>query len=126
VTSAADIWTYGLVLWEMIALSIPHCENSDEDESFDKSITSENMTNNQLDEFNVSMDSNESMTFLEEIMPPKHSKYGTRPALPAIDLDKEYEKILEIFFICTTSYKLRPSAKALVNYYTKYVDINKK
>lgn len=75
-TSAADIWTYGLVLWEMIALSIPHCDNSDEDESFDKSTTSENTTNNQLDEFNVSMDSNESMTFLEEIMPPKHSKYG--------------------------------------------------
>lgn len=50
---------------------------------------------------------------------------GTRPALPAIDLDKEYEKILEIFFICTTNYKLRPSAKALVKYYDKYVNIKK-
>lgn len=46
---------------------------------------------------------------------------GTRPALPAIDLGKEYERILEIFFICTTAnYKLRPSAKTLVNYFEKF------
>jgi len=44
---------------------------------------------------------------------------GTRPALPAIELGKEYERILEVFFICTTEYKLRPSAKALVNYFEK-------
>lgn len=73
-TSAADIWTYGLVLWEMIALSVPHCEDSDENESFDESGTLEDITNNQLDESNVSM--NESVTFLEEIMPRKNSKYG--------------------------------------------------
>lgn len=123
VTNAADIWTYGLVLWEMIALTPPHCEDSDENESFDESVTFGDMKNNQLDESDVSMD--DSMTFLKDIMPRRFSKYGTRPALPAIDLDKEYEKILEIFFICTTSYKLRPSAKALVNYYEKCADMRK-
>ncbi|KYQ49190.1 Lymphokine-activated killer T-cell-originated protein kinase [Trachymyrmex zeteki] len=69
VTSASDIWTYGLVLWEMIALVPPHCE--DFDESFDNSTTMEDMKNNQL-ESDVSID--ESMTDLKEIMP--HSKYG--------------------------------------------------
>lgn len=68
-TSASDIWTYGLVLWEMIALVPPHCE--DFDESFDNSTTMEDMKNNQL-ESDVSID--ESMTDLKEIMP--HSKYG--------------------------------------------------
>ncbi|XP_077281632.1 lymphokine-activated killer T-cell-originated protein kinase [Temnothorax americanus] len=123
VTSAADIWTYGLVLWEMIALSIPHSEDCDENESLDESNASEDMKNNQLDESDISMD--ESMTFLKEIMPPRSKKYGTRPALPAIDLGKEYESVLEIFYICTIDYKLRPSAKTLVNYYEKYANIGK-
>lgn len=47
---------------------------------------------------------------------------GTRPALPAINLGKEYERVLEIFFACTTAdYKVRPSAKGLVNYFKNYV-----
>ncbi|KYM75760.1 PREDICTED: lymphokine-activated killer T-cell-originated protein kinase [Atta cephalotes] len=112
VTSAADIWTYGLVLWEMIALSTPHCEEDfNENESFDNCTTSEDTRNNQLDESDISIDEN---------------KYGTRPALPAIDFSEDYNNILEVFFICTTNYKLRPSAKALVNYYKKYADIKKK
>ncbi|XP_011159278.2 lymphokine-activated killer T-cell-originated protein kinase [Solenopsis invicta] len=124
VTSAADIWTYGLILWEMIALTAPHCEELDENDSFKKSISSEDTIKDQFDESDTSM--NENATFLKEIMPRRNTKYGTRPALPAIDLDEEYEKILEIFFICTTIYKLRPSAKALVNYYEKHANINKK
>lgn len=72
-TSAADIWTYGLVLWEMISLSVPHCEDFDENESFE-SVTLGDTTNNQLDESNVSMD--ESITFLKEIMPRRNNKYG--------------------------------------------------
>ncbi|KAL0120142.1 hypothetical protein PUN28_008061 [Cardiocondyla obscurior] len=126
VTSAADIWTYGLVLWEMIALSVPHSENFDETEFLDESITKTNTTNDELDEFNVSMtESMDESTFLTDMMQNKNKKYGTRPALPAIELTKEYENVLEIFFICTTTYKLRPSAKALVNYYENYA-INKK
>ncbi|XP_025268834.1 lymphokine-activated killer T-cell-originated protein kinase isoform X2 [Camponotus floridanus] len=118
VTNAADIWTYGLTLWEMISLSAPHVEDLDESESFNDSVTDTDLTNNQLDDSKLNMD--ESVIFLKEIMPRACNKYGTRPALPAIHLDKEYEKILEIFFICTTAnYKLRPSAKALVNYFEK-------
>jgi len=74
VTSAADIWTYGLVLWEMIALSTPHCENFDENESSEESVTLGDITNNQLDESNVSKD--DSITSLEDVMPHRFSKYG--------------------------------------------------
>jgi len=59
VTSAADIWTYGLILWEMIALSTPHCEEDfNENESFDNCTTSEDTRNNQLDESDISIDEN--------------------------------------------------------------------
>ncbi|XP_018340193.1 PREDICTED: lymphokine-activated killer T-cell-originated protein kinase [Trachymyrmex septentrionalis] len=109
VTSAADIWTYGLVLWEMIALSAPHQQDFNENESSDSCTTSKE--NNQLDESDVSINEN---------------KYGTRPPLPAIDFSEDYHNILEIFFVCTTNYKLRPSAKALVKYYKNYLDIKKK
>ncbi|XP_072749569.1 lymphokine-activated killer T-cell-originated protein kinase isoform X1 [Anoplolepis gracilipes] len=124
VTNAADIWTYGLILWEMISLSVPHSEELNESESLDNSITEADLTNKTFDDSKPDMD--ESITFLKEIMPRTRSKYGTRPALPAIELGKDYEKILEIFFICTTAnYKLRPSAKALVNYFEKCVSIDK-
>ncbi|KYN15741.1 PREDICTED: lymphokine-activated killer T-cell-originated protein kinase [Trachymyrmex cornetzi] len=112
VTNAADIWTYGLVLWEMIALSTPHCEDFNENESFDSCTTSEDTRNNQLDKSDVSINEN---------------KYGTRPALPAIDFSKDYKNILEIFFACTTvDHKLRPCAKILVNHYKKYPELKKK
>ena len=52
-TSAADIWTYGLVLWEMIALSAPHQQDFNENESSDSCTTSKE--NNQLDESDVSI-----------------------------------------------------------------------
>ena len=32
VTNKADIWAYGLVLWEMLALSPPHVEVDDDQE----------------------------------------------------------------------------------------------
>ncbi|XP_029174190.1 lymphokine-activated killer T-cell-originated protein kinase [Nylanderia fulva] len=121
VTNAADIWTYGLTLWEMISLSIPHTDELDE--SFNASLTETDLTDNQLDDSNLAMEN----IFPKEVMSRASSKYGTRPALPAIDLGKEYEKILEVFFICTTAnYKLRPSAKALVNYFEKCASNKKK
>ncbi|XP_032689951.1 lymphokine-activated killer T-cell-originated protein kinase isoform X2 [Odontomachus brunneus] len=116
VTNTADIWTYGLVIWEMIALSPPHTETS-EDESLDETVDKTDMMDDTLNDSNHDMDEN---AFLEGIMPCMNKKYGTRPALPSIDLDKEYSTVLEVFFICTnTDYKLRPSAKVLVKYFEK-------
>lgn len=47
---------------------------------------------------------------------------GTRPPLPAIQLGKEYDNVLELFYVCTTmDYKHRPSAIGLVRYFENYV-----
>lgn len=119
VTNKADIWACGLVIWEMIALSPPHVEYSEVDmDSLDDSMSEMQMKNTTgINERNISMD--DSSGFLNEII---NKKCGTRPALPAINLGKEYDKVLEMFYACTTAdYKLRPSAKSLVNYFKNYV-----
>nr|XP_003708180.1 PREDICTED: lymphokine-activated killer T-cell-originated protein kinase [Megachile rotundata] len=113
VTNKADIWACGLVVWEMIALSPPHVEINESylDESgLDDSVI-EIPQKEEINEQNTSMD--DSVIFCAEIR-----KYGTRPSLPAINLGKEYQSVLEIFFACTTiDYKIRPSAKGLDNYF---------
>ncbi|XP_029041187.1 lymphokine-activated killer T-cell-originated protein kinase isoform X1 [Osmia bicornis bicornis] len=115
VTNKADIWTCGMVIWEMIALSPPHVEMSDS--SLDESCSDESLLEMQgkkeekVDEQNISMD--DGVAFFSEI-----AKYGTRPPLPAINLGKEYQNVLEIFFACTCEkYEVRPSAKGLDNYF---------
>lgn len=119
VTNKADVWACGLVVWEMIALSPPHLDVSmDMDDSFDDSMTETQMPNNtKAKEYDASFD--DSIVCLKEVMTPK---YGTRPPLPAINLGKEYDKVLELFFASTAiDYKVRPSAKGLANYFKKYV-----
>ncbi|KYN01398.1 Lymphokine-activated killer T-cell-originated protein kinase, partial [Cyphomyrmex costatus] len=118
VTGAADIWSYGLVLWEMLTLSSPHCKDLSDEFSSDESSNDESSS----DKSEASM--NKSETFRKR---EKYSEFGTRPAVSNIDLGKDYERVLEIFFACTTNcYLLRPRAKALVNYYKKYININKR
>jgi len=107
VTNKADIWSYGLVLWEMIALSPPHIHNKDED----KNINSSRNTDEELED-----------SFLQTLNDPNESKYGTRPPLPAIKLGPEYGKLLELFYACTnTNYRMRPNAKGIVRFFNYYV-----
>ncbi|XP_076160860.1 lymphokine-activated killer T-cell-originated protein kinase [Ptiloglossa arizonensis] len=113
VTNKADIWAYGLVVWEMIALSIPHVGSIEtDDNSFDESMSEMQTTNG--------IETNEQDIGIENRL--LYDKYGTRPPIPAIDLGKEYEKVLELFLACTTlEHILRPSAKGILKYFENYI-----
>ncbi|XP_015111460.1 lymphokine-activated killer T-cell-originated protein kinase homolog [Diachasma alloeum] len=118
ITNKTDMWAYGLTLWEMIALSPPHVEI---DESIDESMLDGSFLGSteegENDDPNGSF--NDSLMILEEKI---RAKYGTRPALPAIEIGPEYDKILEIFFICTDQdQKTRPSAKGVVSFFNNYI-----
>ncbi|XP_033321760.1 lymphokine-activated killer T-cell-originated protein kinase [Megalopta genalis] len=119
VTNKADIWACGLVVWEMIALSTPHMENFEKDDSYSDDSMLDTDMENSAKATKPSGDMDDSIVFLEEII---KCKYGTRPPLPAIQLGKEYDKILELFFACTAlDYKVRPSAIGLVRYFENYI-----
>ncbi|XP_014300029.1 lymphokine-activated killer T-cell-originated protein kinase [Microplitis demolitor] len=119
ITNKTDMWAYGLILWEMIALSPPHV---DADEDLNGSIL-----NNTMDD-SVIIDENTDpkTTDLDDsnLIPDikVNENLGTRPALPAIPIGPEYDKILEIFILCTDQdYKTRPSAKGVVMYFKNYI-----
>ncbi|XP_035178536.1 lymphokine-activated killer T-cell-originated protein kinase [Oxyura jamaicensis] len=92
ITDKADIFAFGLTLWEMMTLAVPHLSlaggTDDEDESFDE------------DDFD------------EEAY---YAALGTRPALNMEELDPSYQRMIELFSICTSEdpHK-RPSAAHIV------------
>uniref|UniRef100_A0A8C8AZV6 PDZ binding kinase n=1 Tax=Otus sunia TaxID=257818 RepID=A0A8C8AZV6_9STRI len=92
ITDKADIFPFGLTLWEMMTLSVPHFnlgDNSDnEDESFDEDC------------------------FDEEAY---YAALGTRPALNMDELDQSYQHMIDLFSVCTSEDPTtRPSATAIV------------
>ncbi|EOA93251.1 Lymphokine-activated killer T-cell-originated protein kinase, partial [Anas platyrhynchos] len=92
ITDKADIFAFGLTLWEMMTLAVPHLNlgggTDDEDESFDE------------DDFD------------EEAY---YAALGTRPALNMEELDPSYQRMIELFSICTSEEpQKRPSAAHIV------------
>lgn len=109
-TNKADVWAYGIVVWEMLALSLPHLHS--EEDSLDGSY----LESSEAKKMDVSL--SDSFTDWAKTS----ERYGTRPALPAIHLGPEYQKVLELFHACTDSdHKSRPSAKGIVMFFTNYV-----
>ncbi|XP_033223233.1 lymphokine-activated killer T-cell-originated protein kinase [Belonocnema kinseyi] len=112
VTNKADMWAYGLVLYEMIALSPPHVDSCDTMSDVMKEIMNDENSDENEDP-NLSMD----MSYNSELDLTTRGP-GTRPLLPAYFLGKGYDQVLEIFSICTEEeYTKRPSARGVVAFF---------
>ncbi|XP_018562669.1 lymphokine-activated killer T-cell-originated protein kinase [Anoplophora glabripennis] len=98
ITTKADVYALGLVIWEMIALAPPVDEEfvSSFNLSFDDSQVSINTIDNTLESSNV-------------------ENLRSRPPLPNIDLSTEYNTVLEIFYCCTDVERdQRPTAEDIM------------
>ncbi|MEJ1280432.1 PDZ binding kinase [Cricetulus griseus] len=92
ITDKADMFAFGLTLWEMMTLCIPHInlpeDDDDEDATFDES------------------------DFDDEAY---YAALGTRPSINMEELDESYQKVIELFSVCTNEDpKDRPSAAHIV------------
>uniref|UniRef100_A0A8C5IAI2 Protein kinase domain-containing protein n=1 Tax=Gouania willdenowi TaxID=441366 RepID=A0A8C5IAI2_GOUWI len=107
ITDKADIFAYGLTLWEMMTLNMPHMdllENDDDDDDDD--------------------DDNDSMEVGSEDAYYEH--LGTRPPLDAHTLGAPYRRMVELFYLCTEEDpKKRPSATQIVEALESNVSLNK-
>lgn len=96
ITNKADIFSFGLVLWEMISLEVPNMDTSDCDNSL-------NISNH----LEISVDiSSDSILNIDN-----------RPHLPDIALGDEYKPVIDLFNMCTEKdYSDRPSAKEIIEF----------
>ncbi|XP_077442862.1 lymphokine-activated killer T-cell-originated protein kinase homolog [Stigmatopora argus] len=95
ITDKADIFAYGLTLWEMMTLAMPHMDMSDRDDEEER---------------------DEDMSIEESFDEDGYyARLGTRPPLDIEALGESYRKMLELFLVCTESDpQRRPSAADIV------------
>nr|CAD7603303.1 unnamed protein product [Timema genevievae] len=101
VTSKADMFSYGLVLWEMIALTVPNF-------SFDQSLVFSGSKADDVQNKNPNNleDSTEKPNYsgLLDVSSQDvslHDICGSRPPLPDVSLGADYNPVLYLFEWCT-------------------------
>ncbi|XP_051792593.1 lymphokine-activated killer T-cell-originated protein kinase homolog isoform X1 [Acanthochromis polyacanthus] len=96
ITDKADIFAYGLTLWEMMTLAMPHLEMLEKDDDDDEGEE----------------DSSMEESFDEDAY---YKRLGTRPPLDTEALGGSYRRMVELFYLCTEEDpKKRPSAAQIV------------
>ncbi|XP_034018434.1 lymphokine-activated killer T-cell-originated protein kinase homolog [Thalassophryne amazonica] len=94
ITDKADIFAYGLTLWEMMTLTMPHLQMLED--------------NDDVGDEEDSMESFDEDSYYESL--------GTRPALDTEPLGASYQRMVELFYVCTEEDpKKRPSAAEIVH-----------
>ncbi|KAK7907571.1 hypothetical protein WMY93_016183 [Mugilogobius chulae] len=107
ISDRTDIFAYGLTLWEMMTLSMPHLESLDDEE----------------EEEEEDGDESEEESFDEDAY---YERLGTRPALDAETLGVSYRRMVELFYVCTEEDpKKRPSAAQIVQALESNAALNK-
>lgn len=104
ITDKADVFAYGLVIWEMLSLDVPHVAlmSYGEDSSLDGSF----------------LESDDSYHIPQEY----YDALGTRPALPEYEFSKDFDPAIGTFVCCTAEdYTKRPSARNIVESLTEIV-----
>ncbi|XP_070705744.1 lymphokine-activated killer T-cell-originated protein kinase homolog [Pempheris klunzingeri] len=95
ITDKADVFAFGLTLWEMMTLAMPHLEmleDEDEEEEEDEDSAEE--------------------SFDEDAY---YERLGSRPPLDTEALGSSYRRMVELFYLCTEEEpKKRPSAEQIV------------
>ncbi|XP_062266742.1 lymphokine-activated killer T-cell-originated protein kinase homolog [Platichthys flesus] len=95
ISDKADVFAFGLTLWEMMSLAMPHLEMLGDDDEEEE------------DEEDSMEDSFDEDAYYERL--------GTRPALDAEALGGSYRRMVELFYLCTEEDpKKRPSAAQVV------------
>ncbi|XP_069028478.1 LOW QUALITY PROTEIN: lymphokine-activated killer T-cell-originated protein kinase homolog [Embiotoca jacksoni] len=94
ITDKADVFAFGLTLWEMMTLAMPH-----------------------LDMLDAEDDGGGEEDFLEDSFDEDayYERLGTRPPLDAAALGGSYRQAVELFYLCTEEKpERRPSAAQIV------------
>ncbi|XP_047244981.1 lymphokine-activated killer T-cell-originated protein kinase homolog isoform X1 [Girardinichthys multiradiatus] len=92
ITDKADIFAFGLTVWEMMTLAMPHLQMLDDEED--------------------SEDDSLEESFDEDAY---YEHLGTRPPLDATSLGSSYRRMVELFCLCTEEDpNKRPSAAQIV------------